>query len=314
MSYILEALKKSQQERELGKIPDLMFAPLPGPTSRKTRSLWLLLIPFLLLVSSIALFLVFSPPSAENQPESLTELPPQTKTQPAADIPVPDQAPSGHAKKRIPAVQRYPDNTKTVSAVATQAADEEKPVLYQAKTDSSNTLSQIPRPKEQIRKPEPVSIAGLGVSEEESMRRRMQKEELLESKKRIEKDQVKTKKTEFSPVMLIPEYPVRIRSRKEDTWRENVPESELLGQDVVIARKDLPGPAQALPPEVQDRLPPRKISLLMYSEIADSRFIRLNGEKVWEGEKQDNGLMVEEILQDGVIFRFDGRRFFHSMN
>ncbi|MCP4284988.1 MAG: general secretion pathway protein GspB [Gammaproteobacteria bacterium] len=313
MSYILDALKKSQQERELGKIPDLMFAPVPGPTSRKTRSLWLLLIPFLLLVSAIALFLIFSPSSVENQSASLTGLPPQAKNQPAASTPVLGRAPSDHAKKHIPVVQLSPDNTKTVSAAATQIADEEKPTRFQAKTDSSNTFSQIPRPKEQITKPEPASIVGLDVSEEESMRRRMRKEELLEIKKRIEMEQAKAKKTDFPQVMLKPEFPVRTRSRRENTEREIVPESESAGQNVVIARKDLPGPAQALPPGVRDRLPPRKISVLSYSKIANSRFIRLNGEKIWEEEEQSNGLMVEEILQDGVIFRFDGHRFFHSM-
>jgi len=313
MSYILDALKKSQQERELGKIPDLMVAPVPGPTSRKTRSLWLLLIPFLLLVSAIALFLIFSPPSAENQSASLTGLSPQARNQPAAGIPVPGLAPSDPAKKRIPVVQPSPDNTKSVSTAANQAADEEKPARFQAKTDSSNVLSQIPRPKKQITKPMPASIAGLNVSEEESMRRRMWKEELLEIKKRNEMEQANAKNTEFPQVMLKPEFPVRTRGRRESTVREIFPESELAGQNVVIARKDLPGTAQTLPPGVRDRLPPRKISVLSYSKIAGSRFIRLNREKIWEGEEQGNGLMVEEILQDGVIFRFDGHRFFHSM-
>ena len=310
MSYILEALKKSQQERELGKVPDLMFAPLPAPTSRKNRSLWLLLIPFLLLVSAIAFFLIFSPHSAENQPASLTGLPPQAKNQPAAGIPVPGQAPSDRAKKRIPAVQPSPGNTNTVSATATQAANEEKPVLDQAKTDSSNTFAKIPRPEKQITKPEPASIVELDLSEEE----RVREEELPEIEKWIEMDQAKAKKTEFPQVMLKPESPpVWISSRRENIGREIVPEYESTGQNVVIARKDSPGPAQTLPPGVRDRLPPRKISVLSYSGIAGSRFIRLNGEKLWEGEEQANGLMVEEILPQGVIFRFDGHRFFHSL-
>lgn len=310
MSYILEALKKSQQERELGKVPDLVFAPLPAPTGRKNRSLWLLLIPFLLLVSAIALFLIFSPPSAENQPASLTGVSPQAMNQPAAATPAPGRAPSEPAKKRIPAVQPSPADTNSVSATATQAADGEKPARYQAKTDSGKPFSQIPGPKAQIAKPEPAAVAGLDVSED----KRMREEELPEIEKRIEMDQAKANKTEFPQVMLKPEPPpVRTWSRRENIGREIVPEFESAVQSVVIARKDLPGPAQALPPVVRDRLPPRKISILSYSKIAGSRFIRLNGEKMWEGEEQANGLLVEEILQHGVIFRFDGHRFFHSM-
>jgi general secretion pathway protein B len=310
MSYILEALKKSQQERELGKVPDLMFEPLPAPKSRKNRSLWLLLIPFLLLVAAIAFFLVFSPPSAENQPASLTGLPPQARNQPAAGISVPGPAPSDRTKKRIPAVQPSPGNTNTVSATATQAADEEISAPYQAKTDSSNTFSRIPRPKEKIAKPEPVSVAELDVPEEE----RVREEVLPEIEEWIEIDQAKAKKAEFPQVMLKPESPPEwIRSRRENIGREIVPESESAGQNVVIAHKDPPGTAQTLPPGIRDRLPSRKISVLSYSSIAGSRFIRLNGEKLWEGEKQANGLMVEEILQQGVIFRFDGHRFFHPL-
>ncbi len=313
MSYILEALKKSQQERELGKIPDLMFTPLPGPPKRKNRSSWLLLILLLLLVPAIVLFLIFSPPSAEKQTAPLTGLPPQPGNQPAAAIAVPEQAQSERAEKLIPAVQPSPDSTKSPPAPSTRAADDEKPARFQVKADSRAPSSKTPRPRTQIKKTEPASVAGLDVSEEQIRRRRMREEELLEIKKQIEMERAKANKTEFPQVMIIPESPTWTGSRGESGGRETVPESEAAGQKTVIARKDLPGPARLLPPDVRDRLPPIKISILSYSKTANSRFIRLNGEKIWEGGKQDSGLMVEEILQDGVIFSFDGHRFFHFM-
>ena len=312
MSYILEALKKSQQERELGKIPDPMFAPLPGPTGGKSRSLWLLLIPVLLLVSAIALSLIFSLPSVENQPVSLSGPPPQTEDQPVAGVRVPDRAPSERAQKRIPAVQPSLDHTNSVSAAATEAADDEKPARLQPESGSSKPSSRIPGPKEQMTGPGPAAVAKSDVPEE-SARRPMREEETPEIENPIETDQAKTGQTEFPPVMLKPESRKRTWSGGEGTGREAVSEPESAGRNVVIAGKDLPGPAQELPAGVRDRLPPRNISVLSYSKTAGSRFIRLNGEKIWEGGKQDNGLMVEAILQDGVIFRFDGHRFFHSM-
>ena len=361
MSYILEALKKSQQERELGTIPDPMFAPLPGPTGRKSRSLWLLSIPVLLLVSAIALSLIFSLPSVENQPVSLSRLAPKAEDQPAAGVGVPDRAPSAHAQKVSPVVHPSFDNTKTVAAAATGAADDEQAVRYQPETESSKpfpripgpakpvsaglpssdnaksvsaaateaaddqipvpyqpesgsgkTSSRIPGPEEQMTRPGPAAVAKSGLSEERA-RRPMREEETPELNYPIETDQAKARQTVFPPVMLKPESPKQTGSGGVGTGREAVLEPESADRNVGVARKDLPGPAQALPAGVRDRLPPRKISVLSYSKTANGRFIRLNGEKIWEGGKQDNGLMVEAILQNGVIFRFDGHRFFHSM-
>lgn len=42
MSYILEALKKSEQERHIGHVPDLTMAQEPPPTTRAARWPWVL--------------------------------------------------------------------------------------------------------------------------------------------------------------------------------------------------------------------------------------------------------------------------------
>jgi hypothetical protein len=65
-------------------------------------------------------------------------------------------------------------------------------------------------------------------------------------------------------------------------------------------------------PQLRSRLPEITINALAYSEQPERRFIRLNGDKRRQGERHDNGLLVEEIRPDGVLFRYQSERFFHS--
>jgi len=63
-----------------------------------------------------------------------------------------------------------------------------------------------------------------------------------------------------------------------------------------------------LPASVLQGLPDIIISLHLYSKIPKRRKVVVNGKMVGEGDQVDN-LVVEEITPDGVIFGFQGRRF-----
>lgn len=56
MSYILEALKKSEQERHIGHVPDLTMTQEPAPSVHAARGPWLL--PVALLLNAVIIGLV----------------------------------------------------------------------------------------------------------------------------------------------------------------------------------------------------------------------------------------------------------------
>ncbi|MEZ5583275.1 MAG: general secretion pathway protein GspB [Candidatus Competibacteraceae bacterium] len=59
MSYILEALRKAEQERNLGRVPDLQTAPMPIPQPK--RRLWPLVLGLVLVANGVALALLWWP-------------------------------------------------------------------------------------------------------------------------------------------------------------------------------------------------------------------------------------------------------------
>jgi general secretion pathway protein B len=59
-----------------------------------------------------------------------------------------------------------------------------------------------------------------------------------------------------------------------------------------------------LPLSLRETLPSFSISALMYSDTPSSRMVRVNHEMVHEGQEMAPGLKLEEIANDGVIFRY----------
>jgi general secretion pathway protein B len=59
-----------------------------------------------------------------------------------------------------------------------------------------------------------------------------------------------------------------------------------------------------LPASVRESLPLFAISALMYSEMPSSRMVRINNEMMHEGQELSAGLKLEEIANDGVIFKY----------
>jgi len=72
MSYILDALKKSEKERKLGSVPDIMTVQEIQPKGSKKRLLWILLILLFLLLNTAILIRVSPWKSEKPQPVSDT--------------------------------------------------------------------------------------------------------------------------------------------------------------------------------------------------------------------------------------------------
>lgn len=64
-----------------------------------------------------------------------------------------------------------------------------------------------------------------------------------------------------------------------------------------------------LPASFRDRLPPLVVNIHVYSPNASQRILYINNHPCRPGQEIDGGVVVEDILPDGVLLRFDNQRF-----
>lgn len=64
-----------------------------------------------------------------------------------------------------------------------------------------------------------------------------------------------------------------------------------------------------LPAGFRDRLPPLVVNIHVYSPNVAQRILYINNRPCRPGQEIDGGVVVEDILPDGVLLRFDNQRF-----
>jgi hypothetical protein len=64
-----------------------------------------------------------------------------------------------------------------------------------------------------------------------------------------------------------------------------------------------------LPSSIREKLPEFSLSVFLYADEPDARMVRVNGNRMKEGQYLTTGLKLEEIIPDGVIFSYMHYRF-----
>jgi len=64
-----------------------------------------------------------------------------------------------------------------------------------------------------------------------------------------------------------------------------------------------------LPSSIQQGLPAFSITAHIYTGDPASGMVKVNGQLMREGQELSPGLRLEEIVSDGVIFRYQNYRF-----
>jgi hypothetical protein len=65
--------------------------------------------------------------------------------------------------------------------------------------------------------------------------------------------------------------------------------------------------------ETRDAIPNLIVSMLIYSQNPENRWININGSKKREGQEISAGLRLEQITPDGAVFNYRGQRFFKGI-
>lgn len=301
MSYILEALKKSQQERELGQVPTLDTTGVfsedrePAPVNH-----WgLLAVGLAALAVVIALFAAFRAPSpppvnaialemaegraaippaagglAPTRAASLSEVP---ATHPDATLPVVSSSPLAEAPPPKRPLRAIPENPRPPDASARQEADKMRD-YPDPNLDPALELElqrQLDAEQRQFEDAKPVTLESLPPAS--------------------------------IPIDLIDE----IESFKEQVLREQGhPPPPTSGNRSKPFKIDGDPTRLRLTSEQQAQLPGYLMTVHVYDPAPAKRFVLINALKYREGEETREGLRIERILADGVVLSHDGNPFF----
>jgi len=229
MSYILEALKKADQEHDIGAVPDLATPhEAERPQTRFNRWLWIIVM--LLSVNAVLVAMLLK----DKDPED-------------AEAPITAQVPLER--------QTAPENDQLVQPI---------------QQTSEVLISEAPTPaKPVLPENQPMLSSGEVVVLPESAYSQDSKPLIL---------------PEEESDMQMDSMTNAIDNSRLKSWYE-------------------------LPQEIRNKLDLPRVDIHVYSEEPQARFILVNLEKYREGERLASGLVLEEILPDGMVMSYQGERF-----
>lgn len=323
MSYILEALKRSQQERELQSAHTLASVITANDNISARFNLWLaasLVLAFTSMAVAMYAVSLLKTPVPEKMPIATATITPPIKI--STTVPVKPVVPVKINKPQIIAKQPTDIPTSKISTKTPTKISTKPP------TKTSTSIPLIPSiPSAKIVTTKPILPEVLS-----NKKSTLIPESKLKSKSKLKAET----KPETNPV-LIPK-PISIATPTESTVKKTVfipkevtesveefkrnfkkkpkskskikstipiPDEPILVDDNVFSPT-----ASMLPSEIQARLPAYKVMVHAYSKNAEQRFVILNSERLREGGQTTDGLKVESIKPNGVILEFQGQRFF----
>jgi general secretion pathway protein B len=283
MSLILEALKKSEQQRRLGEAPTLGS---PALLARRRRSALPLLALLVLLAAGAGWWLLRTPPPAG-----------------PVDTPVADSRPNG-TPGQPPAVAP----ARSAPAPSTPAPAERKPVLARAHpapvaepetpAEKAAALARAIAQRERgLAAPAPVPPAdrpGQVVAPPASSLTR----------------------PNLPPAQATP--PAQAPAATGATATPHAKNAPVAAPHTPSNAPAQPAHAAPAPPLVWElpyaarkELPDLTLTLHMYAADPHERFVVIHGERHVEGDDLGDGLILREIRPDGVVLDFKGQRFLY---
>ncbi len=286
MSHILDALKKSEQERKLGDLPDISSEhALLQEASERTPWLW-----YFALALGLLIFLALSLLAYQNYGDSETGYPQSTT-----------QVYQTTASERAHVLIQPPEKTAVSGQQAMVPADTRE--SQSSKVQGAGSIDND-------------SIEGFEVIRPSTDRREALKNKELEEAEREQE--------------LINEYQAWFNSEGQNAnSSQNITEEKAKSdqQGAQIGKlqelenqktkqkvkayddwKSLPSIA-ALPSTFKQQIPSLKVSTHIYSSAASFRKVTINGDGAKVGDEISQGLVLDQITEEGVVLSFKGKRF-----
>ncbi len=316
MSYILEALRKSEQERQRGKVPDLnSFKEESGPVVPRNRILpWA--IGAVAVVNLAVILFVWAPwkPSAPGvatipadtaQPVAIAQIsPPPSPVQPAVPVPQPQQ----------PAMQQ------PVAQQTSQQVPAQQPV--QGYPQQVGQMQMAPQPAMQPAQQQPMmplapqyaqqqpGYAGQGYGQPAYPQQQAVQGGYPPPQYRQPPPQYQGYQQVQTPNVTIVAPPVQDQTTTVSPAQSGEGEQYIEPYSPDFPASAEPGRSpnvaympqlEELPPYERQAIPDMTFSSHMYSSMPRFRSIIINGKRLKEGEYLNDTLQVREITDKGVI-------------
>jgi len=272
MSFILDALKKSEAERQLGEVPSLQSgSPVPAPQQR-SRS-WLLPLFGVFLV--VIIFVWFW-----NQPHS-------NKVKPSLNQPLAINA----ASVPKPRVKQTQPQSKLSSTKQSPLTDYTPPVVLP--TD----IEEIDRAADGKTIANPLNTTAEIVSSEEIPATSQSASDTEEQRvARLQKQRAAELAEDKALVEAVKQRLASERAAKEKAELEQQPAAQESRLNTVSLNE--------LPASVRAEIPEINITMQVYSEDPAARFAIINGKRYKQTEQVADKLILEQILRQGIILKF----------
>lgn len=320
MSYILEALKKSQQERELGRVPTLETAGIfEEDKVAPARGHWPLLAVGLAAVAMVlALYAALrGPVQVPGSPPTAAEVAGARPGGEAGTVRAYGMGGTGLAEAMVAAMPPSegpalggPTPAPVVAATAPAGpAVPPTPLplpLIEPPPPKQAGRIRLPNPAEGMRPredphgydPEPEHAFDLDLE--------------LERQRQLEAEQDESWRDEEvqdpAPTPVPRDLIADIESFKREVRGARTSEKTPPKALANLADTELQG--LHLTPAQQGELPPYLMTVHVYDTDRGRRFVLINGVKYREGERTREGMTVERILSQGAVLSHKGNPFF----
>ncbi|MGR8932129.1 MAG: general secretion pathway protein GspB [Gammaproteobacteria bacterium] len=276
MSYILNALRKSERERQTVK-PDTIAERIVIHHSPRQRASNLVIAALVLInVLVLAYFLGFS---GKNLPD-------------------------GDGKKHAASVESGVDPVEKVHTVVVNQSSWSLPSADDSKTVLATSIGQ-PNKKEDQKTPpikvvKPVPVVSVTAIEKAKANNVEPAPKLVEQKVVVKPEPVK------------PSEGITAAERKKDKPEEIVPSQAADTRSENLARlpikNDVPF-LEEMPDDIQRSLPEMNINVFSYSEAPDDRFVMINMVKYVPGQRINDVMDFNEIRSNAIVVTYKGRTF-----
>ncbi|GEM_PF-1469084 len=342
MSYILDALRKSERDRRAGSVPSLDDLSLDSPDQPQNKPWVAILIGLMIFINLVTLIVVFMydrAPSTtqiratdqtnptidssleqnEIAQEEITtrqvvsdKIVPHLNTRPLTD-PIGKQESAKQQVGLIPPIDRSttPNNLST-EPVKTESKIEHhthsKPLKKPAKQTLSNP--ETTRPTTVASKPtaqkNPKSSPQQSVIVSSVTPKNQTQTKLLPPKTTVEPPHGRPSKPELNnPTKVSPSLAKTNEASKLSPHPSKLPTAK---PDKIKPQPSVPL-LREMSRDFQRQVPSLNINVFVYSDIEDERFVIINMVKYTNGQKVREGPIVGEIRPDSVILNYQGRDF-----
>lgn len=323
MSYILDALKKSERERSQKKVPDLhTVQDEPEPPRAKKRRIMPALILAALLLNSVFLLFWLSPweekhpPATEQAKAPGKAMPSQPQVEPARtaqrDL-QPPPAPASrerHPEAAAPPLRQAANVPLQMTAAERSEAQPPPPPVTRSASPGENpaaagTAFQAGEDEIPAESPEPLEPDSIQLEAPEGVAPFAPDipEPLIDEQEQTQgQDPALADQQEEGGALRQVMPSRRLPARQLDSEADAPPTDTASAQPEVRELHELPQ-------SVRRSLPDISIAALFYSKNPVSRLASINGKLVREGQTIAKGVKVEEITPQEVIFSYESYRF-----